>query len=485
MKRSEEDRGRSRDARTGTGPAGSGWRDTELGDRLGRLDVPEHGPEFFSALEERLEAEKAGARAAARGVPAAGAARTAAGRRRRAWLTHAWIPIPVAMVIVVLLWAFAGPLGIDSFRPGTAGAPEIAQKAAAALSEAKALRGTLVIVLPGGAEGARDEMRWTFASSADGDFRLTGITRVEDLGYDHRTGVQRAVSGGEGEPSFASEMTGLAAGPPDPGPADYVLERRIGAVVRALLGSPDVAVQEGEYEGRSAWTLSADVQVNRISDTSADHMEVTVDQATGFPVRIVETRGGSFAQETRLEDLEIDPVLGEGAFLVDFPPDVEVIRTDAGFRRVDRAFLAGEAAGLVGYLPVLPAEVPAGFVLTSVAVAEDGQSTGKEGMNPPTPGVVSVMYRRGFDRLIVSTRTVGADPALWSDPLASGEGYIDAPEKVTLASGALAGSTAEILVDMRAVPHLWAMNGALVVTVCGDLTRDELLAVVESLTPVD
>jgi hypothetical protein len=65
--------------------------------------------------------------------------------------------------------------------------------------------------------------------------------------------------------------------------------------------------------------------------------------------------------------------------------------------------------------------------------------------------------------------------------LASGEGFIDRPETVTLASGAFAGAKAEILIDPRSVPHLWAMTDSLVLTVSGDLTRDELLAVAESL----
>jgi hypothetical protein len=184
--------------------------------------------------------------------------------------------------------------------------------------------------------------------------------------------------------------------------------------------------------------------------------------------------------ELRLEGLEVDPILTADAFSLEFPDGVEIIRTDAGFRRVSLA----EAATAVGYTPILPAEVPAGFARTDVTVAETGQSTGKEGMNPPTGGVVSVAYRRGFDRLVISTRLVGPDPTLWSDPLSAGEGFIDRPEKVTLAAGVFAGSAgsvAEVLIDPRAIPHLWAMNDSLVVTVSGDLTRAELLAVANSL----
>ncbi len=48
-------------------------------------------------------------------------------------------------------------------------------------------------------------------------------------------------------------------------------------------------------------------------------------------------------------------------------------------------------------------------------------------------------------------------------------------------TGALAGRTAELLVDPLVVPHLWVKTRRLVVTVSGDLTRAELLAVAGSL----
>jgi hypothetical protein len=279
----------------------------------------------------------------------------------------------------------------------------------------------------------------------------------------------------------AAESTGLAVGLPDPSPADFMLSRNLGAVVRALLDSPEASVEETTYEERQCWTLSTAVRPNLLVESSSDHMEVTVDKETGLPVRIVETRDGEFTRETRLEGLQIDPELPEGIFRLEFPDGVEVIQTDHGFTRLDLAHFESEAGGVVGYTPVLPAYVPEGFVLAETAVAQVGEASGKEGMNPAAVGVVSLMFRRGFDRLVVSTRLVGEDPALWSDPLASGEGFIDVPEEVTLGGGALKGSMAHLLVDPRTVPHLWAMNDTLVITVSGDLTRDELLAVAESL----
>jgi outer membrane lipoprotein-sorting protein len=468
------------------------WRDAELGEQLRRLEIPEHAPDFFATLEEKLEAEAGSAatrqRGAASSVEKAVTTRQyrTAAKSRHNWLRLAWVPVPVAALIILLLWAFAGPLGLDSFKPQPASAAEITQKVATAAAAAKTLRGTLVIVSPGETGEARDETRWSFVSTAEGDFRLTGLTRAEDLSYDHRAGAQRTVNRGEGgEPVFASEMTGMATGLPDPAPADYVLERQLGAVVRALAGSTEASVEEAIYEGRAVWTLSTDVKVNLLVDTSADHMEVTVDQETGFPVRILETRDGEFVQELHLEGLEIDPELTETIFHLEFPEGAEVIHTEGGFRRIDPAELATEGAAVVGYTPVLPSQVPEGFALTEVAVAEMGQASGKEGMNPPAPGVVSAMYRWGFDRLVVSTRLVGSDASLWSDPMASGEGYIDTPERVVLTAGPFATKTAEVLIDARSVPHLWVMNDTLLLTVSGDLTREELIAVAESLAVVE
>ena len=461
-------------------------KDTGLGERLRGLEVPEHAPGFFAALEETLRAEEA----TAGGRPAqpgrAAASRNAPARKHHVWLRLAWVPIPVAAVVLALLWAFAGPLGIDSLKPQTASAKEISQRVAAAVAEAQALRGTLVIAQPAGDTAAagsdgRNEMRWSFVTTVEGDLRLSGLTISEELAYDHVSGVVRGLSVDDEGVAQASESSGLATGLPDPSPPDSVLGRQLGAVVRALRDSPEASVTEATYEGRQVWVLNADVQPNRLSPVTGDHLVVTVDQATGFPIKSVETRAGEFVQEFRLDDLEVNPELGPNTFALPLPAGAEVYPNDAGFRPVALARVAGDGADVVGYAPVLPTWVPDGFALADVRVAEMGGATGKEGMNPPAAGVVSAMYRRGFDRLIVTTRLVGADASLWADPLASGEGFVDTPEMVTLSAGAFAGSTVELVLDARAEPHLWAIEGVLVLTVSGDLTRAELLAVAESL----
>jgi hypothetical protein len=54
---------------------------------------------------------------------------------------------------------------------------------------------------------------------------------------------------------------------------------------------------------------------------------------------------------------------------------------------------------------------------------------------------------------------------------------------VTFDAGALQGADAELLLTPRAVPHVWALTGSLVVTVGGDLSGNELLRVAGSLAP--
>ncbi len=472
--------------------------DIELGERLQQLRVPEHRPGFFAELEDKLEAE-AESRQEAPGIASASrmsgrrsVARTP--RTRRSWLRLAWIPIPVTLVILALLWAFAGPLGIDSFRPESANAAEITQKAAAAIANTDALRGTLVVVASPEAEGTyvgpieadSEEKRFSLTLTADGDFRLTGLSaNVDgfDMSYDHETGVRRLLARyGAEEPLSGSEASGLAVGPPDPSASGW---NDLGAAVRALRESSDAQVREDTYEDQAAWILSADLSPNLITNSGFDHLEVTVLEETGLPVRAVYSIENTTALQWSLSDLEIDPELAANAFVFDFPAGVQAERADYGFTSVDVASLVDEARAVVGYVPVLPSDVPDGFVLTEVRVAEMGQPSGKEGMNPATAGVVSAIYRRGFDRLIISTRTAGDAPSLWADPLASGEGFIDNPETITLGAGVFAGSEAELVINIRTLPHLWAINDSLVVTVSGDLTRAELLDVAESLAPVE
>ena len=320
-------------------------------------------------------------------------------------------------------------------------------------------------------------MRWSFILTAGGDFRLTGITRDEDLAYDATTNVETSVSRDDGS-AFAGRRTGLAPGWPDPSPSVWVLPLQLGAVVRALQAADDPRVQEGSVAGHDVWILDVAVRVNQIAPGS-DHMTIAVDQETGLPLSILESYQGAFVRETRIEDPVPNAPLPPDAFTVEIPPDVDVTPIDHGFQAVG----LDEVRETVGYAPLIPGEVPDGFQLHEVAVAPTSGPTGVEGANPSSEMVVSLSYRRGLQQFLVTTRLVGPDPALWGDPLATGEGFVDQPEPATFSAGALAGVTGELMLDPRVVPHVWALTDELVVTVSGDLSRAELLSVAGSLSP--
>jgi hypothetical protein len=453
-------------------------RDELLGAQLRQLDVPEHRPEFYAELHYRLAEERR--------------TRLAEERRRRQVRRNRirWTARTAFVAAAAALAALAVGLPRGGDGPEIATAAEIKAKMAAALSSARSVGGELVV------HGASyrnaygwERRRWTFALTASGDFRFTHDGGTSDLAYDASKGIERSLGSLSGDfANKAFERRGVAPGPPDQGPSEHFLQRNFGAVVRALLAASDPHVTETTYQGRAAWKLDIAATPNAIvPELSGDHFEITVDKETGFPLRVVETKGGKFLDEIRIEDLEIDPKLTASDFTIRFPPGAKVHRTDGGFRRVS----LDQVESIVGYSPLVPADVPDGYGLAEIAVAEGvTYPTGSEGGNPRSLNVVSLAYRRGLDRFIVTTR-LSRVPApgepqltleeLWSDPLATGEGYRDEPERVRLSRGALEGIEAEVLIVPRNTPHIWALTDKLVVTVAGNLTRAELLAVAESL----
>lgn len=456
------------------------YRDEELGATLLALEVPEHRPGFYADLHRRLGQERVARRAEVR-------RRLIARRGRVRW----GVRLVFAAAVATAVWLVAGlpederiP---DVIRPELAAA-EIQARVRTAFAGAETLSGELVVQGRSyeNAFGWEDPVRWRFALTAQGDLRLRGLTLRDTMTYDADRGVQRSLNpsaslGSEG-PLFAAERTGVAPGPPDPGPTDDHLQRDFGAFVRALLAAEDPAVVETTYDGRPAWLLDVRAQVSKLvpDEFAVDRFSIWVDQQTGIPVRVQEKQGERVLNELRIEKLLVDEPLARETFTLRFPQDIEVMRGDEGFRRVE----LGEVAGAVGYEPLVPARLPEGFELAEVAVApRSGVPTGAEGGNPLSTDVVSLSYRRGFERVLVTTRLrhVPGFADAWSDPLATGEGIRDRPEPVQLERGALSGVEANLLIVPRNTPHIWALAEELVVTVAGDLSRDELVAVAESL----
>jgi hypothetical protein len=434
------------------------YRDEELGEMLRELSVPEHGPAFHSELRGKL-----------------GEQRTAFRRRaHRRW----GIRLAAAAAVVAAVGAVVGIPGADRTRgisgPSVASAATVKAEVRHALSSMRTLSGVLTADGPqGGAE------TWHFALDAAGDFRLDGPSAGEVITYDASTGVARSAQHSAslgGSTLFYAERRGVAPGAPDQGPPTWILPEQFAAFVRATLAAGDPDVHETVFDGRPAWRLDVDATPNAIvPEFSGDHFQITVDRDTGLPVRVVEMKGGAILHEVRLDDLRVDAALPADEFRLAFPARAEVARSDDGFRRTS----LDRVADTVGYRPLVPGSLPAGFALSEVAVARVAAPTGKEGGNPESRMVVSLAYRNGFDELLVTTRLRGSGE--WTDPLATGEGFVDHAQPVTLDHGALAGSTAYVLVAPRGVPHLWVETSDQVLTVSGDLSREQLIHLAESL----
>jgi hypothetical protein len=346
-----------------------------------------------------------------------------------------------------------------------------------ALRTLRSLSGDLVA--SGAAQGT--PQRWHFALDAAGDVRLEGPAAGEVITYDARSGVvrsaQRSASMG-GAALFYAERDGVAPGPPDEGPPTWLLPDEFADFVRAAVASADPRVHAVSYDGRPAWRLTVATIPNTIvSDSSADHVEITVDRRTGVPLRVVETKRGATLRELRIEHVRVDPVLARASFLLAFPAGAEVMRSDDGFRRAGLA----DAGRIAGYAPLVPSWLPRGFHLAEVAVADETAATGAGGANPRSLRVVSLAYRRGLDQLVVTTRLRGDRP--WTDPVASPSGFAEREAPLALATGALTGSDAHVVLEPRTSPHVWALTRKLVVTVAGDLDRAELVRVAGSLSP--
>jgi hypothetical protein len=455
------------------------YRDVELGAALRALEVPEHRPGFNADLHRRLGQERLARRADVR-------RRRLARRGGLRW----GVRLAFAAAVAAAIWLVAG-LPEDApevVRPQQATAAEIQARVRTAFAAAETLTGELVVRGRSyeNAYGWAEPVRWRFALTARGDLRLRGLTIRDTMTYDAERGVQRSLNpsaslGGEG-PLFAAERSGVAPGPPDPGPTDDHLQRDFGAFVGALLAADDPAVVETKYEGRPAWRLDVRAQVDKLvpEEAAGDRFSIWVDRQTGMPRRVQEKRGERVLNELRIEDLAVDEPLARETFTLRFPEGIEVMRSDEGFRRVE----LGEVGGAVGYQPLVPTWVPDGFELEEVAVAPGvGVPTGAEAGNPPSTDVVSLSYRRGFERFLVTTRLRDVPGAAdtWGDPLATGEGIRDRPDAVQLRRGALSGVEANLLIVPRNVPHIWALADHLVVTVSGELSRSELVDVAESL----
>ena len=433
-------------------------RDDRLGDALRALEVPEHAPDFDARLRARLDEARP--------------------RERRRSFTLPSVRLPrlafaVAVVTAVAAVVFFGIEGADVPRvgPERASAATVTARMAATLRTLENAAGVVVVRNRTGTAGAHT-MRWRFLVDSEGNLRLVELPEAGALVYQADRG--REITYSE-DADVYGVREGLAPGPPDEGPSELILQRELGALVRALASAGDVSLREGRFAGRPVWVLDAPVSLRLVTpEEPTDRLVVTVDRETAFPLRIVESFRGRFVSEIRIDRLRLNERLPRDAFVPDVPPGSRADVTDVGFRRT----ALSEADEVVGYAPLAPEWLPEDYERAETAVARETYPTAF-GRNPVSRAVVSTAYRRGLDRVVVTTRLVGGDPSRWSDPLARSENVPRRPRPFEFV-----GFRGHLVVGAGDVPHVWGLDERLVVTVSGDLTADELRRVALSLRTV-
>jgi len=524
--------------------------DAKLGRALERFDPPELGPGFWQALTDRLAAEPdvaepperrrrpwlrlaavaAAAAAAAAAItvialvgqktvheavnpPSAEAARVVA-KARRSLATFTTLRAELVWGMGNVGWPFdSGALAGEPLI-GDAARDQLSMQGGLDLSQPR----TVVVTADGRWSWLNDPSgkiwRYVDTGAADGSTRrvvvkpdyLTPRTRIEETA-DWRRGTERTYqpeysledeSGPEWSSATAIDEVGLAPGPPDPseswlGPV-FMPQVAWAALERGV-------VTDTTFEGRPTQTVTAHVTPLIVPDagstqatifTDADTVALTVDAATGFPLRTILYLRGEPTELYELRHLELDVPVFAKDFDLRFPAGVDVERMDFGFRNVTLA----EAADQLGYTPLRPGSPPAGFELERVAAAAASSrhfqalmSEGLETRSVSFHDVLSLGYRRGFLHLTVTARPIDGVDAEWlSHPftdMALAGGSVDEPETVTLSAGAFAGALARLISPPLGSPALWVQQGGLLVTMTGDLSRDELVRAAESLEPVE
>lgn len=371
----------------------------------------------------------------------------------------------------------------------------------------------------------------------DALFPLPGY--VETVAFDARTRVGQG-SFDYGKQGFRSEVTtqdpatgqdvttttisryvfteshDVAPGPPDAqafGLWAFPIWQ-VRAYLRTMLGDPDVRFTVGELDGRAVWILRTEAFTAGGSGKAAREpriVTITIDAGTRLPLRV---SGFRSRYELRVDAAALTQAPAASEFTLEKPPSEETQDQSAPsfidqFMRFPALPLSDPAAmdEAVDEIGAFPAWLPSGFVLqVGASQAHGSVSLPRASGGGSIPGtIVSLAYRRGFDAAYVSVRP---DPRLTgasmiglpgeeeptirvdtSDPFIGDIAPWDRAQwrrhttDVPLRSGAFEGATAHIIIDPGYWPHLWVKKDGWVATVAGDLTREQMVRIAQSLGP--
>jgi hypothetical protein len=415
--------------------------------------------------------------------------------------------VAAAAAGVVALVAFGLP-GLRSSQPEPATAADVVARVVKAIDGLHTISGVMVERSALGGDPAKGytETATRFWLNDTGDWAHSGATEGPDawgdgtrtLAFDasHAFLFETKEWTGAGTPTYR-EWRDAPIGAPDGAVFEALRFRAFTRVVDAFRTAE---LADTSHDGRAAWRLTAARASGERWPAKADRIELLVDEATGIPVRWTLFCTGEAVAEQRIDDLVVNEPIDGSRFAPAAPADASRKAHDAGYRQLE----AGEVAAGLPFTTYFPGSVPAGFVPNSAALASGAWRDPEAGAQWEALALPAALFawRRGFDELSVSTRPYarsvvyeGEDvpPRVVEDPFESTYAWLlmrTQARDVTLQGGALSGLEAHVVAGAWAYPHLWVVvpesvgGEKLVVTVAGDATADELVAVAESLAPL-
>jgi len=504
--------------------------DGELWDLVAALPVPAAADDFMPRLRDRIAeqpgpAAHPGARARARGSS-----------QRRLFFGIAAAAVAAVICALVVLPALHGP--------PTATAADILASMNAAAGGAQTVRLRIVEgIAPGRpaspeptaaaqqTSGLGKTTTEDVTLSTTGDFYATqawwsqaGQSKYwirSTFGYDERRHALRLyeINNGDGvethRPAWSTDFPNLDV--------FYLRYQAAASSVRAQLAEadPGMLVSETTYLGRPAWRAT-------LADPWSKHsLTVTVDKATGLLMetqRAYRLRDGTPQTDfLRVTSLEIDPALPNGWNIVPLLKRTTPQLKWNYFQNRGTRFGTPQAVATRSWptLPLLPQWAPAGYRLTDVANAvfedvrraheNDNSWRWSSAIVKPhgrVPGIaiekrlalgrckqgVLIRFRRGFGTFVVEI-----SPRLPGEP---GMGKLTKDDRlteqdVTLTGGFLKGAPARTWISSADFPFshvngnsmftsedgptLLTYSDRSMITIYGDLTRQELTAVANSL----
>jgi len=483
-------------------------RDPELGRELReRIGAPPLARDFLDALWARIEAENA--------VAAASVPREKAGRRtlsfRRRWLVAAVVVAAATVLGFVLLPVLRGA--------DTATAADVLAAMDAAGHHTVRLRIARTAAVPASSEGDPGDITYdrstqvlTLATSGSWRSTTSASGRITDRGYDAAALELRSLR--RGGPQFAPvcrvekpvSATGFVLGTYDtqttstPG---FEFSEYVASVRDALAtADPEVPVEEITQIGRKAWRVAFPFKMSGGDTTweTVGTVTVIVDQATGVPLlaRFDTRPEGYYSVEATVTELEEDPLLEPGWQRVPFPDGARVTVVDDGQRFGKPAEVAERSWPT---LPLVPSWIPAGYRLTlastngmrptflnyprsehpGTTVTRAGATTYKRIVWPSPTARVELVYANGYRRFVVEVY-----PKLRFGPMSDVPSSLAEVRVMRLSAGFLEGRTARVSVApfLGSGPELESETDRSSVVIFGDLTRDELVRIAESLEAV-